>query len=82
MLAFVFGCYTYFVEANLWSETWCGPVTLAATLEQVTCFPVSGPIFAGKFQFSGTADSGRWTGKDDEAIEVHGGTDSLHFAAG
>ena len=48
----------------------------------VTCFPVFGPIFAGKFQFSGTADSGRWTGKDDEAIEVHGGTDSLHFAAG
>jgi hypothetical protein len=25
----------------------------------VTCFPVFGPIFAGKFQFSGMCDSGR-----------------------
>ena len=27
-------------------------------------------------------DSGRWTGKDDEEIEVFGGADCLHFAAG
>ena len=49
---------------------------------QMTCFPVSGPIVAGKFQFSGTGDSGRWTGKDHEAIEVHGGADCLHPASG
>jgi hypothetical protein len=40
----------------------------AATL--VTRFRFSGPIVAGKFQFSGTSDSGRWTGKEREAIEV------------
>ena len=33
--------------------------------------PVVGPIFAGKFQFSGMTDSGRWTRKSDEEIEVH-----------
>jgi putative transposase len=35
--------------------------TIAANA--VTCFPVFGPIFAGKFQFSGMCDSGRWTRK-------------------
>ena len=44
--------------------------------------PFSGPIFAGKFQFSGMDDSGRWTGKDDEKIEVFRGADRLHPAAG
>src|SRR5262249_53962073 len=48
----------------------------------MTCFPVFGPIFAGKFQFSGMCDSGRWTRKDPEEIEVHGGADCLHPAAG
>jgi putative transposase len=37
----------------------------------VTCFRFSGPIIAGKFQFGGMSDSGRWTGKEHEAIEVH-----------
>jgi putative transposase len=41
--------------------------------------PVVGPRIAGKFQFSGAAIRGRWTGKDDEAIEVYGGADCLHF---
>jgi len=36
----------------------------------MTSFPVFGPIFAGKFQFSGMCGSGRWTTKDDEEIEV------------
>ena len=48
----------------------------------LTCSRFSGPIIAGKFQFSGMSDSGRWTGKDHEEIEVHGGADRLHFAAG
>src|SRR5262249_14836113 len=48
----------------------------------MTCFPVVGPIFAGKFQFSGVGDSGRWTRKDHEEIEVYGGTDRLHPTAG
>ena len=30
---------------------------------------VFGPIFAGKFQFSGMCDSGRWTRKDHEEIK-------------
>src|SRR5215471_2500760 len=51
-------------------------------LPQVTCFPVFGPIFAGKFQFSGMCDSGRWTRKDHEEIKVYGGADRLHPAAG
>jgi hypothetical protein len=46
----------------------------------LTCFPVFGPIIAGKFQFSGM--SGRWTRTDHEEIEVHGGADCLHPAAG
>ena len=48
----------------------------------MTCFRFSGPRIAGKFQFSGMCDSGRWTGKDHEEIEVHGGADCLHPAAG
>jgi hypothetical protein len=48
----------------------------------VTCSRFAGPIFAGKFQFSGMTDSGRWTRKDHEEIEVFGGADCLHFAAG
>src|SRR5262245_33473093 len=55
------------------------PPTLLAL---VTCFPVFGPIFAGKFQFSGMCDSGRWTRKDHEEIKVYGGADCLHPAAG
>jgi hypothetical protein len=51
-------------------------------LSWMTCFRFSGPMIAGKFQFSGTCDSGRWTGNSHEAIEVHGGADSLHPAAG
>ena len=47
----------------------------------VTCLPVSGPIFAGKFQFSG-CDSGRGRGLTHEEIEVHGGADRLHPAPG
>src|SRR6516165_9960667 len=46
----------------------------------LTCFRFSGPKIAGKFQFSGATDSGRWTRKDHEAIEVHGGADCLHPA--
>jgi hypothetical protein len=46
----------------------------------MTCFLESGPIFAGKFQFSGTSPGGRWTGKDHEEIEVHGSADCLHPA--
>jgi hypothetical protein len=49
---------------------------------RLTCFPVFGPIFAGKFQFSGMCDSGRWTRKDHEEIKVYGGADCLHPAAG
>src|SRR5262249_40399762 len=55
---------------------------LSVPLEQLTCFPVFGPIFAGKFQFSGMCDSGRWTRKDHEEIKVYGGADCLHPAAG
>jgi transposase InsO family protein len=32
-------------------------------LVRLTCLPVFGPISAGKFQFSGLCDSGRWTRK-------------------
>ena len=49
---------------------------------RLTCFPVFGRIFAGKFQFSGLCDSGRWTRKDHEEIKVYGGADCLHPAAG
>jgi hypothetical protein len=49
---------------------------------KLTCFRFSGPRIAGKFQFSGTSDSGRWARNGHEAIEVHGGADSLHPAAG
>src|SRR5215510_14515098 len=52
------------------------------TLDIMTCLPVFGPIIAGKFQFSGMCDSGRWTRKDHEEIEVYGGADCLHPAAG
>ena len=48
----------------------------------MTCPRFSGPIIAGKFQFSGMSDSGRWTGKDHEEIEVHGSPDRLHLASG
>jgi hypothetical protein len=48
----------------------------------MTCSRFSGPIFAGKFQFSGKGDSGRWTGKSHEEIEVHGSADRVHPAAG
>jgi hypothetical protein len=41
-------------------------------------FSVFGPIIAGKFQFSGIADSGRWTRKDNEAIEIYRGADRFH----
>jgi hypothetical protein len=39
-------------------------------LSPMTCSRFAGPIFAGKFQFSGMTDSGRWTRKDHEEIEV------------
>src|SRR5262249_56620893 len=52
------------------------------TASRVTCLPVFGPIIAGKFQFSGMCDSGRWTRQDHEEIEVYGGADCLHPAAG
>jgi hypothetical protein len=48
--------------------------------ELVTCFLEFGPIFAGKFQFSGTSPEGRWTRKDHEEIEVHRSADCLHLA--
>ena len=48
----------------------------------MTCFRFSGPIVAGKFQFSGMCDSGRWTREDHEETEVHGGADYLHPAPG
>jgi hypothetical protein len=48
---------------------------------EVTCPRFSGPIFAGKFQFSGMCDSGRRTRKDDEENQVFGGADCLHPAA-
>jgi len=46
----------------------------------MTCFPVFGPIFAGKFQFGGMRDSVRRTRKDHEEIKVYGGADCLHPA--
>jgi hypothetical protein len=46
----------------------------------LTCPRYFGPIFAGKFQFSGMCDSGRWMRKDHEEIEVYGGADRLHPA--
>jgi len=49
----------------------------SAIIDRVTCFRFSGPINAGKFQFSGMCDSGRWTRKDHEEIEVHGSADCL-----
>jgi hypothetical protein len=53
--------------------------TRPALTNALTCLPVFGPIFAGKFQFSGM---GRWTRKDHEEIEGHGVTDCLHPASG
>ena len=53
-----------------------------AEKKELTCSRFSGPKIAGKFQFSGISDSGRWTRNGHEAIEIHGGTDCLHFAAG
>ena len=50
--------------------------------DYLTCLRFSGPKIAGRFQFSGMCDLGRWTGKDHEEIEVHGGADCLHPAAG
>ena len=47
----------------------------------ISC-PVFGPIFAGKFQFSGMCDSGRWTRKDHEEIEVYGGADTFILRQG
>jgi len=49
---------------------------------EVTCLAVFVPIFAEKFQFSGVGDSGRWTRKEHEEIEVYGGADRLHPTAG
>jgi hypothetical protein len=46
----------------------------------MTCLPVSGPIFAGNFQFSGKWDSGRYTREDHEEIEVYRAADRLHPA--
>src|SRR5262244_2060282 len=57
-------------------------VTPFLARSDLTCLPVFGPIIAGKFQFSGMCDSGRWTRKDHEEIEVYGGADCLHPAAG
>ena len=34
-----------------WIDVGCGN---GAFTERMTCFPVSGPVFAGKFQFSGS----------------------------
>jgi hypothetical protein len=38
-------------------------VPIAIQLLTLTCSRFAGPIFAGKFQFSGMTDSGRWTRK-------------------
>src|SRR5262249_23192577 len=54
----------------------------AENLRPLDLLPVFGPIIAGKFQFSGMGDSGRWTRKDHEENEVYGGADRLHPAAG
>src|SRR5437870_5307234 len=51
-------------------------------LTRLTCFPVSGPIFAGKFQFSGHVFRAAGRGMDDEEIEVHRAADRLYSAAG
>src|SRR5262249_21093449 len=59
-----------------------GARTLTCPSRAGTAIPVFGPIIAGKFQFSGMCDSGRWTRKDHEEIEVYGGADCLHPAAG
>jgi putative transposase len=47
-----------------------------SALCDLTCSRFSGPKIAGKFQFSGKCDSGRWT-----RIEVYGGADCFHPAA-
>jgi len=48
----------------------------------MTCFPVSGPAYAGKFQFSGCVIRAAGRGMTHEEIEVHGGADCLHPAPG
>jgi hypothetical protein len=48
----------------------------------VTCFPVSGPAYAGKFQFGGCVIRAAGRGMTHEEIEVHGGADCLHPAPG
>jgi hypothetical protein len=50
----------------------CKPNFEGRWAPEVTCTRFSGPIIAGKFQLSGMSDSGHWTGKDHEEIEVHG----------
>ena len=52
------------------------------TAGKMTCFPVSGPIYAGKFQFSGCVIRAAGRGMTHEEIEVHGGADCLHPAPG
>jgi len=61
------------------AHRWMGSFGARRTL---TCPRYFGPIFAGNFQFSGMCDSGRWTREDHEEIEVYGGADRLHPAAG
>jgi hypothetical protein len=55
--------------------------TAQQAVTDVTCPPLIGPIIAGKFQFSGMYDEGRWTRKQHEEVEVFGEPDRLHFAA-
>src|SRR6516165_1156254 len=59
-----------------------GPYRFPFWSHEVTCFPVSGPIIAGKFQVSGCAIRAAGRGMTHEEIEVHRATDRLHSAAG
>src|SRR5438128_12543281 len=65
-------CQKRLIMADVDEQAIVLPAVFPRTLA-VTCLPVLGPIFAGKFQFSGMCDSGRWTRKDHEEIEVYGG---------
>lgn len=61
-------------------QSFCGESPLPASLWDWLRF--SGPRIAGKFQFSGICDSSRSDEEGPEAIEVYGGADCLHPAAG
>jgi hypothetical protein len=64
-------------EFNRWTERrpalaqgTCRAKTDLGSSPTVTCFPIFGPILAGKFQFGGMSDLGRWTRKDYEEIAL------------